>query len=616
MNAVCLLVLVFAVYSQAQNSFELMLEDVEVAENTDAKIPCSYVATGELVTESPTIKWKVEQGDQLHVIYTFKQDDEAGSGPRSVEGLNRTYSVDDDGALVIPTATLADNKIMGKLNCEVDFGKTGSKNGAIMFSVYAVADTNPIIMLEKDTIFEAGEKMDIGFCETGFGYPEPKITFYRGSESLDKSDGENDALSEFLGDKATTSKGMKTSSKRYLKKLLTKEDDNAQFYCMVTSGGSKPANQQQRNASFPLFRVHYPTDTVTLRASSKTSFVGDQLSLTCDANGNPSPSIILDGQPSTTMNIDVTKNDDGREITCSAQYSQPDVEAIREVYTINVVYTDGVKVSGDGKVNLGGSTTLSCSVNSKPPSTVHWTKNGVVISNSGELMIENAQFNDAGTYECVAENQFNQLKSSDTVDVMVKGIKLKSEPAIELAGEAGEEVQLTCMVSGNPPPQINWVKMSGEESTDLEQQPQASTSGNEYTSILKVGPLTAEMSKAVYECRAGNEVDSVMSRYTLPEMKGGDDGPEIQQASASPTAGIIIGILVALLVIAVIVAVLYNKGIICKKGEKGDENAEDIAVEINKEEPPADADVEAGKPEETPAAAAEKEELLNGNGDP
>ena len=51
---------------------------------------------------------------------------------------------------------------------------------------------------------------------------------------------------------------------------------------------------------------------------------------------------------------------------------------------------------------------------------------------------------------------------------------------------------------------------------DLEQQPQASTSGNEYTSILKVGPLTAEMSKAVYECRAGNEVDSVMSRYTLP----------------------------------------------------------------------------------------------------
>ena len=53
-----------------------------------------------------------------------------------------------------------------------------------------------------------------------------------------------------------------------------------------------------------------------------------------------------------------------------------------------------------------------------------------------------------------------------------------------------------------------------------------------------------------------------------------------------------------------------------KKGEKGDENAEDIAVEINKEEPPADADVEAGKPEETPATAAEKEELLNGNGDP
>ena len=39
-----------SVYSQAQNGFELMLEDVEVAENTDAKIPCSYVATGELVT--------------------------------------------------------------------------------------------------------------------------------------------------------------------------------------------------------------------------------------------------------------------------------------------------------------------------------------------------------------------------------------------------------------------------------------------------------------------------------------------------------------------------------------------------------------------------------------
>jgi len=104
-----------------------------------------------------------------------------------------------------------------------------------------------------------------------------------------------------------------------------------------------------------------------------------------------------------------------------------------------------------------------------------------------------------------------------------------------------------------------------------------------YTSTLAITKLDVSFSKAMFKCSVSSGSTSHTSSFALAE---------IQKKSSS--TGIVVGILILILVIAIIVAVLFNKGYICKKdGKDGEVDADDIEVEITKND-----DIESGPVED------------------
>ena len=72
-------------------------------------------------------------------------------------------------------------------------------------------------------------------------------------------------------------------------------------------------------------------------------------------------------------------------------------------------------------VPLSSAFALKCIVGGKPTPKVNWTKNGRhLANNSTTLRISHVTFDDAGQYECSAENRAGKIRTSFWMDVTGK----------------------------------------------------------------------------------------------------------------------------------------------------------------------------------------------------
>ncbi|XP_078483577.1 CD166 antigen isoform X4 [Ciona intestinalis] len=572
-----------------------MLQNVTAEVGSDAVIPCIYETVG-LEGMTPTIRWYAQQESSRPRLYVFVQGEE-GSTFKG-KGITRNLTIGMDGSLIIPQVTLADNDEFSKLVCEVDFASGGQAEGPLTFGVYSFPTTEPVTSSDLIEFESSVEKVIVGSCESGSGYPEPVITFYKGDEKVNEG-GANDFLNVFNSGIIKTSKTDGTTSvKKTLSIPLSKADDNVQFYCVVTT--TMGSESKMQNATMPLFRVKYPTDKVTVMSDSNMVEIGDTIMLTCEGNGYPEPSITSFNEgTSSTISVTVTKEDNNRVIECTA--TNPTSVPVTGSYTINVNYLDTPMITGREIVKLGAAFELSCASSGNPQvSSIMWKKNGQDYSESNPINVASAAFSDQGLYQCVATN--GDKTATQEIEVTVNGLSVDNKEEIFESIDSGNTAEMICVAEANPAPSFVWARVGSEEEVT---EAILTQTGMTYTSTLTVGPLDKTFSNVKYTCTVSADGETVEKSFTLPE---------ILDKSGSPTAGIIIGILVALLVVAIIIAVLYNKGIICNKGEKGDENAEDIAVEINKDDA-ANDDVEAARKPEDAAEPEEDTRLVNGNGD-
>nr|XP_009858240.1 CD166 antigen isoform X2 [Ciona intestinalis] len=612
--------LFFIAKCSAQITF--MLQNVTAEVGSDAVIPCIYETVG-LEGMIPTIRWYAQQESSRPRLYVFVQGDE-GSTFKG-KGITRNLTIGMDGSLIIPQVTLADNDEFSKLVCEVDFASGGQAEGPLTFGVYSFPTTEPVTTSDLTEFESSEEKVIVGSCESGSGYPEPVITFYKGDEKVNEGEA-NDFLNVFNSGIIKTSETDGTTSvKKTLSIPLSKADDNMQFYCVVTT--TMGSESKMQNATMPLFRVKYPTDEVTVTSDSNMIEIGDTIMLTCEGNGYPEPSITSFNEgTSSTISVTVTKEDNNRVIECTA--TNPTSVPVTGSYTINVNYLDTPMITGSEIVKLGAAFELSCASSGNPQvSSIMWKKNGQDYSQSNPINVASAAFSDQGLYQCVATN--GDKTATQEIEVTVNGLSVNNEEKIFESIDSGNTAEMVCVAEANPAPSFVWARVGSEEEgmhdIGLNLQIQnpfilivteaiLTQNGMTYTSTLTVGPLDKTFSNVKYTCTVSADGETVEKSFVLPEIETDKPEKEILDKSGSPTAGIIIGILVALLVVAIIIAVLYNKGIICNKGEKGDENAEDIAVEINKDDA-ANDDVEAARKPEDAAEPEEDTRLVNGNGD-
>ncbi|XP_070817740.1 hemicentin-1 [Chaetodon trifascialis] len=202
--------------------------------------------------------------------------------------------------------------------------------------------------------------------------------------------------------------------------------------------------------------------------------VDSSVTLQCQADGSPPPSVTWhkDGQPlsesvrqrvlsSGSLQIAFIQPGDTGRYTCTAANVAGTVSL---EMSLTVQIPPSIR-GGEQEIAVveNSQAQLVCVAEGVPQPSLSWEKDGhpliestgeYTILPSGELVIDTAKPDDAGSYTCVATNAVGQ--DSRTVTLSVHTHPVFTELLGDVALNKGERLLLACGVSGIPPPRITW----------------------------------------------------------------------------------------------------------------------------------------------------------------
>lgn len=291
----------------------------------------------------------------------------------------------------------------------------------------------------------------------------------------------------------------------------TYDRDNGKFECKLKESGSGN-DLYVRTVQLTVLMAPKPP---VISPDIPTATEGQKIDLVCSSvGGSPPPEIVwlrkgdsrptigvykagsTRDEPSTnTLSLVPKKEDDGSEWICEVwNRALPEGKKLHTSIQLNVNYYPRFKLSPYNPILMekGSTASVSCEVDSKPPpSSVHWTRHGRVLSNDRTLTLQANGLEDAGAYLCEANNGLGEPKSAElTVDVLYPPIVTVES---QREAEQGQSVTIQCNVTANPPATtIEWLK---------EGEPYFKQPGT----LLRFDSIKAE-DTGKYTCRAVNEV--------------------------------------------------------------------------------------------------------------
>ncbi|CAB1323870.1 unnamed protein product, partial [Coregonus sp. 'balchen'] len=220
-------------------------------------------------------------------------------------------------------------------------------------------------------------------------------------------------------------------------------------------------------------RVQVPP-VISSQTQSYLVPLDSSITLLCQAEGSPSPSVAWhkDGQPlsesvrqrvlsSGSLQIAFGQPGDTGRYTCTAA-NAAGTSSLEMSLTVQI--PPSIR-GGELEVSVveNSQAQMACVAEGVPQPTLSWEKEGTPLSDtsgeytilpSGELVIDIAQPDDAGSYTCVATNTVGQ--DSRTVSLSVHTHPAFTEMLADVALNKGERLLLACGVTGIPPPKITW----------------------------------------------------------------------------------------------------------------------------------------------------------------
>ncbi|OWF52578.1 Hemicentin-1 [Mizuhopecten yessoensis] len=294
------------------------------------------------------------------------------------------------------------------------------------------------------------------------GIPSPTITWFRGDVQLRQLSYVN-----------ITTDGV-------LMILGTQEQDGGDYRCVATNeAGTDSADVTLEVGSEP---------RITTQPSNLGADIGTNVTISCEATGNPPPKIYWRNEDGTIIayggrfiqlpegslfvrNLKI--GDEGR-YTCVVQnqFGMRDMSAylsvtgiVRPVIAFTNPFIEVIK---------GNDVELNCVLlRGNPKPVLNWIKDGMVVQPSARVtrpfnnsvLIGDIQQDMEGDYQCVASNVAGNSTYTVTVDVLVPPELLLDEETDtqdRFRVTEGDSIILPCRVDGDPPPTVTWLRDGNE----------------------------------------------------------------------------------------------------------------------------------------------------------
>ncbi|KAF1390064.1 hypothetical protein PFLUV_G00054230 [Perca fluviatilis] len=199
---------------------------------------------------------------------------------------------------------------------------------------------------------------------------------------------------------------------------------------------------------------------------------GQTATLRCEAHGVPSPTITWTKLRSplpwrhkmvnNSLVLPTVGRQDSGEYICTATNNMGTTEVTIMLDVETPPYA--TSVPDDVAVRVGEVIRLQCLAHGTPPLTYTWTKLDGNLPpraqvSGGDLQINLATAEDAGSYKCVASNKV--AKSEVIAKVTVRSpLAVRVSPQVEVKAQ-GSAVEFTCSAAGGIETKIEWLKEGG-----------------------------------------------------------------------------------------------------------------------------------------------------------
>lgn len=179
-------------------------------------------------------------------------------------------------------------------------------------------------------------------------------------------------------------------------------------------------------------------------------------------------------------------------------------------------------------VHVGDEAYLSCrAIAGIPSPTLTWVRRDrrplssrITEEYAGTLILKEITLDEAGEYECTAENVAGKVSASATINVQQRPI-ISIKPDIEeLTLTEGDELFLECSAQGLPQPNVEWI----EPGVDHLTRGQPSYAFSQPTAVVQKYNVR-QSDEGTYTCRATNEAGPEQKYiYVTIQQKRGDVG--------------------------------------------------------------------------------------------